>query len=57
MKPLTQIRQNLRTIRRCYGVAHIRVFGSVAREEDTPARGIEISAEFRGTLSSRRDNR
>ncbi|WP_342679723.1 nucleotidyltransferase family protein [Methanofollis sp. UBA420] len=47
MKPLTQIRQNLRTIRERYGVARIGVFGSVAREEDTPASDIDILVEFR----------
>lgn len=47
MKPLTQIRKNLRTIRERYGVARIGVFGSVAREEDTPASDIDILVEFR----------
>lgn len=47
MNPLTQIRQNLHTIRECYGVARIGVFGSVARGEDTPASDIDILVEFR----------
>ena len=48
MHPLAQIRQNLRTIRECYGVARIGIFGSVARNEETLASDIDILVEFRG---------
>lgn len=47
MHPLTQIRQNLCTIRERYGVARIGVFGSVARNEATAASDIDILVEFR----------
>ncbi len=47
MRPLTLIRQNLRTIRERYGVARIGVFGSVVRNEDTPASDIDVLVEFR----------
>ncbi len=46
MHPLTQIRQNLRTIRECYDVARIGIFGSVVRNEETPASDIDILVEF-----------
>jgi predicted nucleotidyltransferase len=45
--PLLQIRQNLHTIRECYGVARIGIFGSVARGEATRASDIDILVEFR----------
>jgi predicted nucleotidyltransferase len=47
MHPLTQIQQNIRTIRECYGVARIGIFGSVVRGEETPASDIDILVEFR----------
>lgn len=47
MHPLTQIRQNLCTIRERYGVARIGIFGSVARNEATAASDIDILVEFR----------
>lgn len=47
MHPLTRIRQNLRTIRERYGVARIGIFGSVVRDEDTPASDIDVIVEFR----------
>jgi predicted nucleotidyltransferase len=45
--PLTQIQQNLHTIRERYGVARIGIFGSVARGEATGASDIDILVEFR----------
>ncbi len=47
MQPLAQIQQNLRTIRERYGVARIGIFGSVVRNEETPASDIDILVEFR----------
>jgi len=47
MHPLAQIRQNLLVIRERYGVARIGIFGSVARNEETPASDIDIPVEFR----------
>jgi len=47
MHPLAQIRQNLRTLQERYGVARIGVFGSVVRNEATPASDIDILVEFR----------
>ncbi len=47
MHPLTQIRQNLRTIRERYGVARIGIFGSVVRDEATAASDVDILVEFR----------
>lgn len=47
MHPLTQIQQNIRTIRERYGVARIGIFGSVVRGEETPASDIDILVEFR----------
>ncbi|WP_394339952.1 nucleotidyltransferase family protein [Methanoculleus sp. UBA303] len=46
MHPLAQIRQNLLVIRERYGVARIGIFGSVARNEETPASDIDILVEF-----------
>ena len=46
MHPLTQIRQNLRTIRERYGVARIGIFGSVVRDEATAASDVDILVEF-----------
>ena len=45
--PLARIRQNLHTIRECYGVARIGFFGSVVRNEETPASDMDILMEFR----------
>ena len=42
MHPLALIRQNLLIIRERYGVAHIGIFGSVVRNEETPASDIDI---------------
>ncbi len=47
MHPLTRIQQNLRTIRERYGVSRIGVFGSVVRNEDTPASDVDVLVEFR----------
>lgn len=47
MKPLAQIRQNLHIIRERYGVARIGVFGSVVRDEATPASDVDVLVEFR----------
>jgi len=47
MHPLARIRQNLLVIRERYGVARIGIFGSVARNEETPASDIDILVEFR----------
>jgi len=46
MHPLAQIRQNLLVIRERYGVAHIGIFGSVVRSEETPASDIDILVVF-----------
>lgn len=45
--PLTQIQQNLHTIRERYGVARIGIFGSAARDEATGASDIDVLVEFR----------
>ena len=45
--PLARIRQNLLVIRERYGVARIGIFGSVARNEETPASDIDVLVEFR----------
>ncbi|CCJ36490.1 nucleotidyltransferase [Methanoculleus bourgensis MS2] len=47
MNPLAQIRQNLHIIRERYGVARIGVFGSVVRDEATPASDVDVLVEFR----------
>jgi predicted nucleotidyltransferase len=47
MHPLARIRQNLLVIRERYGVARIGIFGSVARNEETPASDIDVLVEFR----------
>ena len=47
MNPLAQIRQNLYIIRERYGVARIGVFGSVVRDEATPASDVDVLVEFR----------
>ena len=47
MNPLAQIRQNLYIIRVRYGVARIGVFGSVVRDEATPASDVDVLVEFR----------
>ena len=46
--PLAWIRQNLLIIRERYGVARIGIFGSVVRNEETPASDIDILVEFGG---------
>jgi len=56
MPPLARIRQNLLVIRERYDVARIGIFGSVARNEETPASDIDILVEFReGTFYSKPD--
>ncbi|NCN70804.1 MAG: nucleotidyltransferase, partial [Betaproteobacteria bacterium] len=46
LEQLRQMKDPLNTLAKQYGASHLRVFGSVARGEETPESDVDFLVEF-----------